>query len=74
MPKITVEKLYQSYGAYLRAKVQLEECIGWGDNMTSHLRTAIADYAAVEAEWIAEQLEKRRQQTAEFKAQLEGKR
>lgn len=67
MARISVEKLYAHYGAYLRAKVQLVEFQSWGPSMTDSMRKIIAEYEAVEAAFVQQMLEDRRKSDAVFK-------
>jgi hypothetical protein len=73
MPKITVEKLFMSYGASLRAKVQMQEFAGWGTSMTDTFRKEIADHQALEAEYLIQLRAERQGETEAFKKKLEGK-
>lgn len=67
---ITVEQLYQSYGAYLRAKVQELESVGSGMNID--FRKTIADHQELEARYIREMLATRREGSLALKAQLDA--
>ena len=67
MARISVEKLYAHYGAYLRAKVQLVEFQSWGPSTTDSMRKVIADYEAVEAAFVRQMLEDRRKGDAAFR-------
>lgn len=67
MARITVENLYAHYGAYLRAKVQLVEFQSWGPATTDSMRKVIADYEAIEAQFVQQMLEDRRKGDVVFK-------
>lgn len=69
MARISVEQLYQFYGAALRAKVQLVEFQSWGPSTTDSMKKAVADYDALEASFVQQMLEDRRRATEVFKAQ-----
>lgn len=67
MPRITPEALFQSYEAYLRARVQEMENIGFGG---VSFRQAIADHQHMEADYIRQMKADREAETAAFKAKL----
>lgn len=70
MPRITLDQLYQSYGAHLWAKVQLIEFRSWGPSTTDSMKKDVADYEALEAAFVQQMLEDRRKSTELFKAKL----
>lgn len=73
MTKITVEKLFMSYGACLRAKVQMQEFAGWGANMTDTFRKEIADHQALEAEYLVQLAAERKAGDEALKKRLDGR-
>lgn len=70
MSRITVDQLYASYGACLRAKVQLVEMQNWGPTTTDSFRKDIDQHVELEAAYVQQMLADRRVRTEEFKAQL----
>lgn len=69
MSRISVEQLFQSYGAYLRAKVQERENVGFGG---VSFRTEIANHQDLEARYLVQLAADRRTQSDEFAAKLEA--
>lgn len=57
---VDIENLHRSYEAYLRAKIQEKEFASWGGSITDSFRKVIANHQAAEAEYLAEEIERRR--------------
>lgn len=72
MSRITVEQLYASYGAYLRAKVQEIEFQSWGPAMTESFCKTMNEHAELEATYLRQMLADRRIADEEMKAQLDA--
>lgn len=70
MSRITVEQLYASYGAYLRAKVQLVEFQTWGPSMTESFRKTMSEHEELEAAYVAQMLAARRLADEQMKVKL----
>lgn len=66
---ITVEQLFQSYGSYLRAKVQEKEFGSFGGSLD--FRKITADHQAVEEQYVREQLATRQASDKALKAELD---
>lgn len=69
MSRISVEQLFKSYGAYLRAKVQEGENVGFGG---VSFRGEIAAHQELEGRYLMQLAADRRAQSAEFAAKLEA--
>jgi hypothetical protein len=61
----SLDDLLRSYQRSLVARVQLTEFAGWGPATTDSMRRHIADHVALEGEYIAEVLARRRQADAD---------
>lgn len=59
---VTAEQILKSYGFYLRAKIQEQEFRGWGASITDTFLKRIADHEALEAEWVKQEVERRRRE------------
>ena len=66
---ITVEKLFQSYGSYLRAKVQEKEFGSFGGGLD--FRKTMAEHQAIEEQYVREQLAERQESDRALKAGLD---
>jgi hypothetical protein len=72
MSRITVDQLYASYGAYLRAKVQEIEFQGWGPGMVESFRKTMAEHGELEASYLRQMLADRRIADEEMKVKLDA--
>lgn len=69
---ITIEQLFQSYGSYLRAKVQEREFMGWGGVVADTFRKEIADHQELEAQYLKELAVSREADADALKAKLDA--
>lgn len=72
MSRITVDQLWASYGAYLRARVQAVEFESWGPSMTDGFNKTVSEHAELEARYVAQMLADRRSSDQELKSKIDA--